>query len=132
MDCPVCHIPLIAVERQKVEVDYCIQCKGFWFDISELELLMENLAIPVDFPDFFALPAKKEKTLKRRCPRCPKKMETVVLPLQPPLALERCPALHGLWFDAGELSRAVEGYSKATKGDHPVIHYLGETFYLRR
>ena len=43
MDCPICKVPLIVVERHKIEIDYCISCKGFWFDTGEIELLSELL-----------------------------------------------------------------------------------------
>lgn len=43
MDCPVCKKSLIVVERDNIELDYCIACKGFWFDAGELGLLAEKI-----------------------------------------------------------------------------------------
>ena len=39
MDCPVCSEPMIVLEYDRVEVDYCVSCQGLWLDAGELELL---------------------------------------------------------------------------------------------
>ena len=69
MNCPVCNVPLIAVERDRIELDYCPSCKGLWFAAGELYLLGEVLRIPLDL----SVLASEEcaTTEKRRgCPRC--------------------------------------------------------------
>ena len=43
MRCPVDKKDMIVVEHEKIELDYCLQCAGVWFDASELELLVEAL-----------------------------------------------------------------------------------------
>ena len=40
MDCPVCREPMIGLEYEKVEVDYCPACAGVWLDEGELEVLL--------------------------------------------------------------------------------------------
>ena len=37
--CPVCDEPLLIVEFEDVEADYCASCLGVWLDEGELELL---------------------------------------------------------------------------------------------
>ena len=45
MDCPVCkNEPMIVLELNDVEIDYCLSCKGIWLDTGELELLLESSA----------------------------------------------------------------------------------------
>ena len=39
MKCPVCEKTLIVVERDKIELDWCHACGGFWFDADEWRLL---------------------------------------------------------------------------------------------
>ena len=43
MKCPVCREPdLHIADRQGIEVDYCLECRGVWLDRGELEKLMER------------------------------------------------------------------------------------------
>lgn len=42
MKCPVCNIDLQMAERQGVEIDYCIQCRGIWLDRGELDKIIER------------------------------------------------------------------------------------------
>ena len=42
MFCPVCKTAMIDVEYEQIELDYCVKCRGVWFDSNELELMFEN------------------------------------------------------------------------------------------
>jgi Zn-finger nucleic acid-binding protein len=42
MICPTCKNPMIVVEYQQIELDYCGSCRGVWFDNGELELLLSK------------------------------------------------------------------------------------------
>ena len=42
MKCPVCNATLQVAEREKVEVDYCPQCRGVWLDRGELDKIIER------------------------------------------------------------------------------------------
>jgi len=129
VDCPVCRDPLIVVERQGIELDYCPRCKGFWFDADELKLLAEALHLEVALPDVASLPKVEAKEKPRRCPRCRKQMDKIHLGTEPRVLVDRCPAGDGLWFDAGELSGVLEqGRKDGATGEQHVIYFLGETF----
>ncbi len=130
MDCPVCNIPLIVVERHGIELDHCIQCRGFWFDRDEIDLVPRALGIGPVFFAFRPLPPGDVREAARRCPRCRAAMEKVGLGGHPPATIDRCPAGDGFWFDRGEFSRAVETGSPSDipDGDRRVISFLGETF----
>ena len=43
MNCPVCKEPMIIVEHERIELDYCTTCLGVWFDAGELSLLLESM-----------------------------------------------------------------------------------------
>ena len=130
MDCPVCSVSLIVVERQQIELDYCVDCKGLWFDAAGLELLAEALKIEVDMPDIASLPVVSTKEKPRKCPRCAKRMEKVAMGGKPRVVVDRCPRGHGLWFDAGELGGAIGGRVADSDGtdaeEAHVIRFLGE------
>ena len=41
MKCPVCKNMMIVVEHEHIELDYCPDCAGVWFDAGELDLLFD-------------------------------------------------------------------------------------------
>lgn len=126
MDCPVCHVPLIAVERDQIEVDSCISCRGMWFDRGELELLCERSSVPLDMPKTFARATTAERS--RKCPRCRKEMAKVALAMNARLVTDHCPDEHGIWFDARELGTFVDYAAQAHGAAPPLVRFLGETF----
>lgn len=42
MTCPKCNIELKLAERQRIEIDYCPQCRGVWLDRGELDKIIER------------------------------------------------------------------------------------------
>jgi hypothetical protein len=130
MNCPVCDLLLIVVERDSIEVDYCIQCHGLWFDEGEIELLGEKAGVSIDLAvlEGQAPSASSERYL--RCPRCSKKMRKADLYGDGQLLImDFCPSRHGLWFDRGEtgtfVRRAERMQNRATE---LITRFLGETF----
>lgn len=129
MNCPVCREKLIVVERQQVELDYCIICKGFWFDADELHILTEVLNLTLTLPDLEKLHPIQVSEKKRACPRCDTKMDNVNLGRELRVVVDRCPNGHGLWFDRGELGTAVnENLEAALPDGKQLISFLGEFF----
>jgi Zn-finger nucleic acid-binding protein len=45
MLCPTCRVDLVMSERQKIEIDYCPNCRGVWLDRGELDKIIERSAI---------------------------------------------------------------------------------------
>lgn len=123
MDCPACSGPLIAVERHRIEVDFCVGCRGIWFDAGELKLISRALSVSAP-ADFMSLPPCPSQENHRRCPRCRGKMDKVLLGPGEGVVVDRCPNADGLWFDAGELGRTVS----LPAGAGAVETYLGESF----
>jgi Zn-finger nucleic acid-binding protein len=124
MNCPVCKVPLIAVEREQVEVDYCISCRGLWFDSGELQLLAERLQVPIAV----ATTDVSSAETARHCPRCGKTM------LKSELAralVDRCPSGQGIWFDARELGAVIDHEIQRQGATRPVAAFLGEMFGRR-
>ena len=43
MNCPTCDdTALVMSDRQGVEIDDCLQCRGVWLDRGELDKLIEH------------------------------------------------------------------------------------------
>ncbi len=45
MKCPTCSNLMIVVEHEQIELDYCVNCFGVWFDAGELGLLLETMEL---------------------------------------------------------------------------------------
>ena len=144
--CPKCQKPLIVLELDGVELDWCPACRGTWLDTGELELIAE-LAGGEREPLHAAL-EQPGAAGQRRCPRCRKKMRVVTLhqsssgsaghtdpgatrgaPAASRVTLaeiDRCPAGDGIWLDAGELASIVGAYAQHDKA--AVARFLGNLF----
>jgi len=119
MNCPRCSSELIIVEAEGVELDWCSECGGVWFDEGEVEALLGRRQ-PIS--ELFTAPEAGQDP-SCRCPRCSKKLLKVGLKQT---VLDQCPAGHGLWFDRGELAALRE--AAQTEPARKVVEHLIETF----
>jgi len=136
--CPVCKEPMIVVEHEKIELDYCTTCLGVWFDAGELALLLESLDLEVgefNIADIMTLPEKKIAEKKRRCPVCGKKMQKAAIGHDPEVVIDVCTWGEGMWFDGDEVGHVIRQLldKPSTKSDAPdrVVTFLGEVFRAR-
>ncbi len=107
MDCPVCHEPMVVLEYDQVEIDYCVSCRGIWLDAGELELLFgdeQTCAAYLASGD----PKEAGHEAPRRCPICRKKMAKGITAGEDPVTYDRCVRGDGLWFDDGELQLVLQ------------------------
>ncbi len=125
MDCPHCKDPMIILELNEVEIDYCHDCSGIWLDAGELELLLENSEEREKMLSSFEVVAKTDEQ-KYKCPRCRKKMEKVNVGDKNHILIDRCKYGHGLWFDKGELPKIIEKGSR--EKENKVINLLKKMF----
>ena len=44
MRCPTDGAELVMAERQGVEIDYCLSCRGIWLDRGELDKILDRAA----------------------------------------------------------------------------------------
>ena len=121
MNCPVCGAPLIIVERNNIELDYCPKCQGFWLDNGELELLNEILEIDADYMNPLGRPFIESSEKHYNCPKCGSQMGKIEVN---GVLLDVCPNADGIWFDKGELSSVLNSGKENSK----VINFLGEVF----
>lgn len=113
MNCPACKEPMIVMELDCVEIDYCLSCHGIWLDAGELEILLEGAQSKADFLDSFAV-VKHSKEPPRKCPICIRKMRKVLIgEAEPKVLIDRCRRGHGLWLDKGELEEIISAYRSA-------------------
>ncbi len=138
MKCPVCHIPTIVVEHEQIELDYCTDCSGVWFDAGELELLVETMQLEgtnLSLDRVLTSPEAKSSEKKRRCPICAQKMKKATVGHGPEVLIDACPRGDGLWFDTGEVGQLItqmpDKSSEDTDSQGRVISFLGEVFQAR-
>lgn len=62
MFCPSCKNPMIVLEFEGIETDYCPNCEGIWLDSGELELFLEDSKDKQELLNSFK-PAKEEKKI---------------------------------------------------------------------
>lgn len=130
MNCPACKAALVVVEHEAIEVDWCLECRGLWFDEGELELLGEKAGRVLDVEDLGRDQRGEMAPGERRCPRCPKKMERLQLDVQVDelVEVDQCRD-HGFWLDQGELGRIMRRLQRTQDSDEGlVLEFLGETF----
>jgi Zn-finger nucleic acid-binding protein len=127
--CPRCDTALFILEFKGIEVDFCHQCRGLWFDAGELELLLERTGATGqerlrDFDRFEARPLARRKML---CPRCDNTLCEFDVKGEGDamVSLDRCPQGHGLWFDQREL-RQLLAMAPPGSGAEKTIEFLND------
>jgi len=135
MKCPACNSLMIVVEHEKIELDYCLNCSGVWFDAEELELLLETMQIEGTSLSLDSIPtsseAKSEKK-KHNCPICGRKMKKATVGHEPEVIIDTCSWGDGLWFDSGEvgllITQLLDKQSDKSDDQGRIITFLGEVF----
>ena len=135
MICPTCHNVMIVVEHEKIELDYCSNCSGVWFDSGELELMLEGMGLESsDLSPTSTLVSTEAATTekRRRCPICNRKMKKTTIGKEPKVLIDVCPEGDGLWFDSGEINEIIKQCAQkacAEPGaENRVFTFLGDTF----
>ncbi len=138
MLCPVCHKVMIIVEHHRIELDYCTQCGGVWFDASELDLFINACGLPG--PDFspetlLRKPEVKETPHPRKCPLCRQKLRDVAIG-EPAVIVDVCRRRQGIWFDGGEIQQLLTQMAARTASpedaSRKVLEFLGDTFKAKK
>lgn len=124
MFCPNCkYQPLLILEFQEIELDFCPECFGIWFDAEELRWVLQG-----DFDEKDILRSTITEEESKRCPRCRQKMEKVVSKDIETVVYDVCPKGDGIWFDRGELEHLVQHY-REYPGAQSFLTWLGEVFH---
>jgi hypothetical protein len=129
---------MIVVEYNKIELDYCTNCQGVWFDSGELELLLGSMNLGsqnVFLSNILSSEEAESSEKKRKCPICGQKMKKTGIGQEPGILIDVCQRGDGLWFDGGELgqltSQLARKPSEKKRSQQEVITFLGEVFKPR-
>ncbi len=126
--CPTCRKePLIVLEYEDVEVDYCAACKGVWLDAGELQSLFGDADACADFLSVGSEIARPRGEKARRCPICDRRMQKETTEGVAPVLFDHCSAKHGMWLDRGELA-TILAHAEALDGGNRVSAHLRRVF----
>lgn len=98
-----------------VEVDRCDRCFGIFFDIGELETILEHSTRPTESVDHQRIqnlldqetPLEDFQNIQYvPCPDCAKLMNRSAYGVRSGVIVDRCRD-HGIWLDGGELKRLL-------------------------
>ncbi len=115
--CPRCNIPLQTIDinfGDKFLIERCSSCMGLFFDLNELETLVDKSVANVYQIDYSRLGEIHQ--LKRhsdypvtyiKCPVCRKLMNRLNFGFHSGVIIDKCKD-HGIWLDGGELRQILE------------------------
>lgn len=106
MNCPKCFAPMEEVAFKGISLFRCEACQGHWFNPAVLDTLrssgwMADYVLDVGIARVGKL---YNQVRDINCPQCNAKMEQKTDPEQRHITYETCPAGHGTFLDAGELT----------------------------
>ena len=138
MKCPACSSLMIVVEHDKIELDYCLQCSGVWFDAEEMELLLEAMQLEgsgLSLNSILTSAEARSVEKKRKCPICGRKMKKATVGHEVEITIDACSWGDGLWFDSGEIGQLItqlpDKPSEKSDSQGRVITFLGEVLRVR-
>lgn len=125
---------MIGVEYKQVELDYCGNCQGVWFDAGELELLLEKAGVDGASSFMSTLMRQPEAATsekRRKCPICRRRMKKASIAGESHVLIDGCERGDGIWFDGGEVDHLVKFLAQGT-GVKPregeVFSFIKEVF----
>ncbi len=131
---------MIVVEYHGIELDFCTDCEGVWFDSGELELVLKIQSSEREISPFFIemmkLPNARTTEKARKCPLCGRKMDKKDIGDASHLLIDVCGKGHGLWCDGGEVVQFAELIRKS-EGQQPdsnntAVAFLKEFFATKK
>ena len=115
--CPQCQIPLQTISlalSQPLVIDRCEGCFGLFFDLGEIETLLENATAPVRAINLDLIDNINQERFRSnqpfkylKCPVCEDMMNRSAFGHKSGVIVDRCNS-HGIWLDGGEISHLLE------------------------
>jgi Zn-finger nucleic acid-binding protein len=115
--CPHCARPLQTIQLQldtRLSIERCINCFGLFFDLGELEALLNHSvshvqSINLAHLDNINTDRYRTKQIVKyiKCPVCLEFMRRTNFAQKSGVIVDSC-RLHGLWLDSGEVTHLLE------------------------
>ncbi|TSC95085.1 MAG: hypothetical protein CEN87_97 [Parcubacteria group bacterium Licking1014_1] len=124
MNCPNDNEKLEKVLFHNVEVDYCPECLGIWFDNDELRLAKDEKDKQLNWLDIDLWRDKAKFKISssfKSCPACRVSLCQINYDSSK-TKVDFCKSCSGIWLDRGEFKQII-AYLK-TKADYEILrHY---------
>lgn len=123
LDCPVCtDRRLYEITFRGVRIDVCTHCSGAWFDLGEVEQIVNNTRVEAQTGAFEATPADVPAPPPRErayigCPKCGAMMNVRNWERRSGILVDGC-RHHGVWLDGGEVAR-IRSWAASTPDGPP-------------
>ncbi len=122
MICPNKHQELEKVLFHNVEVDYCPECLGVWFNKNELAYAKDDKDEQLNWLDFDIWRDKGRFEISptdKRCPICRIPFVQVKYD-DSSVKIDFCKMCQGIWLDRGEFKQIIVYLKK--KADYEILH----------
>ena len=100
--------------RQRFFIEQCSRCHGLFFDLNELQALLDDAVAPtyeINYPLLFTLQNESPMAVRKAayvpCPDCGKLMNRARFGHRSGVIADRCRD-HGVWLQGGELHKLLE------------------------
>ena len=130
--CPICHVPTSIITLANIDLDFCFECSGIWFDKREMKQFQKNIAqenisdnISSVLNEIVSEKAKHQRGIYINCPICNELMIHKNYHELSGIILDQC-LDHGTWAEKQDL---VKIFDLISTGD---IEQLKEKASKRR
>lgn len=131
MNCPNKHGKLEIALFHDVEVDYCSECLGIWFDQDELAYAKDNKDEQLNWLDFDIWRDKGKFKLSKSDRHCPVD-GTGLVEIKyddSSVKIDFCRHCRGIWLDRGEFKQIMVYLKK--KADYEILHRYVKNLILQ-
>jgi Zn-finger nucleic acid-binding protein len=106
--CPECFLELKPFQLGSVELDFCQECHGLWFDRGELLKTSKGVHFGTKkIPPMFKKKVREIQSRPRPCVRCNVSLE--ILDYEG-VEIDICEICRGIWLDANELPSLIRRF----------------------
>ena len=129
MLCPSCKEILQKAIFYGVEIDYCPQCLGLWFEEDELRLAKNEKDKNINWVDIDLWKEKEKFQISRKQKLCPFDR----LPLyevnygDSEIKVDICNLCYGVWLERGEFKKIIEYLQK--RKDYEILHNFSKKLF---
>jgi Zn-finger nucleic acid-binding protein len=124
--CPLCRVALHQIDFHGVAIDTCSTCEGAWFDLGEIEQILQAARQAVKEDRFVPTPIEAapgvEPPPRDRaylpCPRCGTLMNRQNWDRRSGILVDSCHSC-GVWLDGGELAQMRSWGARTPEGAPP-------------
>jgi len=120
--CPICKKPLLSSILHNVEIDYCSNCLGIWFEEEELRWAKDEKDKNLGWLDIDLWKNEREFKISsgiRLCPSCGVPLYEVYYG-DSGVVVDVCKLCHGIWLDRAEFKKIIDWLKE--KADYEVLN----------